>query len=415
MSLVSALFTGVSGLRTNSQAMNILGDNISNVNTVGFKNSRPVFGDLFSTILSNGATTSQLGRGTQFLGSIQSFTQGSFESSSNALDLAVDGSGFFIVNDGQGNFFTRNGQFRLNDNGQVQLVSGETLQGFRITNGVTNSALENIDLAGVQSAPQASTQFTLGVNLNGASSAGATFTSPISLVTSSGAQVVMSLTFTKQTTGNNWNFQASLPAGQGAISSGATGSLSFGTNGQLTGVNGGALANLSLALDFSTANPPAAAQTLTWNLLNAAGTGTNGKVTGFAAASNNNSIVADGFQTGTLVSLGVDQEGIINGLFNNGQSESLFQLGLADFLAPSGLTRSGNNLFAESGQSGQPIIATANTGGFGSILGQTLELSNVDLAAEFVSLITTQQAFQASARVITTTDDLLTETVNLTR
>ena len=416
MSLVGSLFTGVSGLRTNSQAMNILGDNISNVNTVGFKASRAVFGDLFSTILNNGATTSQVGRGTQFLGSTQVFNQGSFETSSNSLDLAIDGSGFFIVNNGTGNFYTRNGQFRLNDNGQVQLISGQILQGFRITNGVVGSTLENVDLAGVQSAPQATTNFTLGANLNGAASAGTTFTSPISIFNSSGAQVVMSITFTKVAApGNDWRYSVTLPSGAGSVSAGASGTMNFGTNGQLTGVNGGAIVNPTITLDFSTANPPAAAQSLTWNLLQPGTTSTNGKMTAFAAPSNNNSIVQDGFPTGTLVGLGVNFDGVINGLFNNGQSESLFQLALADFLAPSGLTRQGQNLFAESGESGQPIIATANTGGFGSVLGQTLELSNVDLAAEFVSLITTQQAFQASARVITTTDDLLTETVNLTR
>ncbi len=415
MSLVGSLFTGVSGLQTNSQAMNILGDNISNVNTIGFKSSKGVFGDLFSSILANGATTSQVGRGTQFLGSIQNFNQGSFETSSSSLDLALDGSGFFIVNDGQGNFYTRNGQFRLNDDGEVQLLTGQILQGHRITNGIVGTTLEDVDLAGVQSAPNASTNFTLGANLNGASSAGVTFNSPISLFNSTGAQVVMSVQFTKQAGGNNWTYSASLPAGAGTISAGASGTLNFNTNGQLSGVNGGGLANQTFTLDFSTANPPAAAQTMTWNLVDANTGATNGKMTAFAAPSNNNSIVQDGFPTGTLVGLGVDKDGIINGLFNNGQSEQLFQIALADFLAPSGLTRRGQNIFAESGQSGQPIIATANTGGFGSVLGQSLELSNVDLANEFVNLITTQQAFQAAARVITTTDDLLSETVNLTR
>lgn len=415
MSLVGSLFTGVSGLQTNSQAMNILGDNISNVNTIGFKASKGVFGDLFSSILANGATTSQVGRGTQFLGSIQNFNQGSFETSSSSLDLALDGSGFFIVNDGQGNFYTRNGQFRLNDDGEVQLLTGQILQGHRITNGIVGTTLEDVDLAGVQSAPNASTNFTLGANLNGASSAGVTFNSPISLFNSSGAQVVMNVQFTKQAVGNNWTYSASLPAGAGSITAGASGTLNFNTNGQLSGVNGGGLANQTFTLDFSTANPPAAAQTMTWNLVNPNTGATNGKMTGFAAPSNNNSIVQDGFPTGTLIGLGVDKDGIINGLFNNGQSEQLFHIALADFLAPSGLTRRGQNIFAESGQSGQPIIATANTGGFGSVLGQSLELSNVDLANEFVNLITTQQAFQAAARVITTTDDLLSETVNLTR
>ena len=113
--------------------------------------------------------------------------------------------------------------------------------------------------------------------------------------------------------------------------------------------------------------------------------------------------------------MSTDSDGVISGLFNNGQSADLFQVALADFLAPVGLSRIGQNLFAESGESGQPIVGAANTGGFGGVLGSSLELSNVDLASEFVTMIQTQQAFQANARTITVTDDLLTEVVNLVR
>lgn len=412
MGLISSLFTGVSGLQSNAEALNVIGDNISNVNTVGFKGSKAVFSDVFSTLLANGDTTSQVGRGAQLQSVLQSFSQGAFEASSNALDLAVDGSGFFTVNNGQGNFYTRNGQFRLNDQGVVQASTGETLQGFRITSGVTSSALTDIDLAGVQSSPVASTSFALGANLNAASSGGTTFTSPVTLFNSVGTQVIMSLTFTKAATGNTWDFVAN--PSQGTVTSGGTGSVTFDTTGQLSSVNGGALADLSIVVDYSAANPPAATQTLNWDLVDSGGA-TNRKLTGFAAQSNNNSLVQDGFPTGTLLGLSTDSDGVISGLFNNGQSERLFQVALADFLSPVGLSRVGQNLFAESNQSGQPIIGAANTGGFGGILGSSLELSNVDLASEFVTMIQTQQAFQAAARVITTTDDLLTETVNLVR
>ncbi len=412
MALVSSLFTGVSGLSSNAQALNVIGDNISNVNTVGFKGSKAVFGDVFSTLLANGDVSSQVGRGSQLQSVLQSFSQGAFESSSNALDMAVDGSGFFVVNNGVGNFYTRNGQFRLNDQGVVQAATGETLQGFKITNNITSASVTDVDLAGVQSSPQASTSFTLGANLNAASSGGTTFSSPITLYNSVGSQVIMSLGFTKATTGNSWNFVAS--PSQGTVTSGASGTITFDTTGQISTINGASPADLSIVVDYSSANPPATSQTLTWDLVNSSGT-TNGKLTGFAAQSNNNSLVQDGFSTGTLLGLSVDKAGIISGLFNNGQSENLFQVALADFLAPTGLSRSGSNLFAESGQSGQPIISTAGTGGFGSVLGSSLELSNVDLATEFVTMIQTQQAFQASARVISTTDDLLTETVNLVR
>ena len=408
MGLISSLFTGVSGLRGNAEAMGVIGDNISNVNTVGFKGSKAVFSDIFSTILSNGSTTSQLGRGSQLQGTIQEFSQGSFESSSNALDLALDGSGFFVVNNGAGNFYTRAGQFRLNDDGLVQAITGEILQGSSISNGVVSTSTTDIDLAGVQSSPQATTTFTLGANLDASATATTTFTSPVTTYNSVGTQVIVSIQFTKVANANQWTYAVS--PSEGTVTSGASGTVTFDTSGALSSPT----TDQSIVIDFSAASTPAATQTLTWDLVDASGN-TNGKLTGFAAASNNNSLVQDGFTTGTLVGLTVATDGKISGLFNNGQTAELFQVALADFLAPSGLTRQGSNLFAESADSGQSVLGFAETGGFGSVVGQSLELSNVDLAEQFVTMIQTQQAFQASARIITTTDDLLTEAVNLVR
>jgi len=411
MSLISTLFTGVSGLSSNSQAMAIIGDNISNVNTVGFKESKAVFSDVFSTILTNGSVTSQLGRGSQLQGTIKSFSQGSFEASSNALDLAIDGSGFFVVNNGAGNFYTRAGQFRLNDDGLVQAITGEILQGNQISNGVSSTTTADINLAGVQSAPQATTSFQLGANLNASASASSTFNTPVTLFNSVGSQIILNVQYTKVAASNSWTYQVS--PSSGSVTSGASGTVTFDSSGQLSSING-ALADQTITLDYNGANPPAAAQTLTWDLVSDSGV-VNGKLTGFNAQSNNNSIVQDGFTTGTLTGLTVNDQGIIAGLFNNGQSDNLYQVIMADFLAPSGLTRQGQNLFAESSDSGQPVLGVAGSGGFGAIVGQTLELSNVDLAEQFVTLIQTQQAFQASARIITTADDLLSEAVNLVR
>ena len=415
MSLISSLFTGVTGLAGQSKGMEIIGDNISNVNTVGFKSSKAVFSDIFSTILTNGSVTSQLGRGSQLQGTIKQFTQGSFEASSNALDLAIDGSGFFVVSPttSTGTFFTRAGQFRLNENGLVQAITGEILQGQQITNDTVSTSVSDIDLAGVQSFPQATTTFTLGANLDASATAATTFTSPITTFNSVGTQVTLSIQFTKVANTNQWTYAVS--TSEGTVTSGASGSVTFDNSGQLSLVGGAAVADQSIVVDYSAASTPADTQTLTWDLLNAAGTGTNGKLTGFAAESNNNSLVQDGFTTGTLTGLTVSDRGVIAGLFNNGQTDDLFQVTLADFLAPSGLTRQGSNLFSESEESGQEVLGLARTGGFGAIVGQSLELSNVDLAEQFITMIQTQQAFQASARIITTIDDLLTESVNLVR
>jgi flagellar hook protein FlgE len=407
-SLLSSLYTGVSGLSANSEAMGIIGDNISNVNTVGFKSSKAVFSDLFSTVLANGSTTRQLGRGSQLSGTLKEFSQGAFEASSNALDMALDGSGFFVVNNGSGNQYTRAGQFRLNDNGLVQTVTGQILQGQRVTNGTVSSTVEGIDLAGVQSSPEATTSFTLGANLDASSSSTATFNSPISIFNSVGTQIIASIQFTKVDGANSWTYNIS--TSEGTLTSGASGTVSFDNSGNLTTPT----TDPSIVIDYSASSSPALTQTLSWDLVNSSGT-TNGKLTGFAAASNNNSLVQDGFSTGTLVGLTTDSTGIISGLFNNGQTDKLFQVTLGDFLAPTGLQRAGSNLFSETADSGQVVLGTAGTGGFGGITGQSLELSNVDLAEQFVTMIQTQQAFQASARIITTADDLMTEAVNLVR
>ena len=413
MSLIGTLSTGVSGLITNSRAMNIIGDNIANVNTTGFKSSRAVFGDQFSTSLAGGSLTSQVGKGTQLLGSLQSFAQGAFENSTSALDLAVDGNGFFIVNDGTGNFYTRAGQFRINANGLVQTITGEILQGFQITNNVVGTTLTDVSLSNVQSQPQFTTQFTLGTQLDAAAPDLTVFNSPIQIFNSVGSQDILNIQFTRDVAGNDWDYVITSSITGAIFTSGDTGSLMFDVNGQLVDANGGTT-NLSIVIDYTSASPPAASQTITWNLFDTSGV-TNGSMTGFAAPSANNSVIQDGFGSGVLIGVAVDFDGTVAGLFNNGQSQPLFQLGLAKFLAPTGLARLGDNLFAETRLSGQATISLPQTGALGSVLGNTLELSNVDLAEEFVQLIKTQQAFQASARVISSTDDLLTETVNLTR
>jgi len=418
MSLISTLTTGVSGVITNSRALNIIGDNISNVNTTGFKSSRAVFGDLFSTSLNGGTLTSQVGKGAQLLGSLQSFEQGAFENSTSALDLAIDGNGFFIVNDGTGNFYTRAGQFRINENGFVETITGEVLQGFEITNNVVGTTLTDVDLSSIQSAPQPTTIFTVNAQLDGSEVAGYTFNSPVQIYNSVGTQDILNIQFTKiAAVGNDWgiNFSSSVGAVVGAaVPPAFDATLNFDTGGQLIGINGGGLTDWTINLDYSASAPPAAAQAVIWDLADLAGL-TNGDMTGFDAPSSNNTVVQDGYGSGILIGVAVDFDGTVAGLFNNGASQDLYKLGLADFLSPTGLTRMGQNLFAESRLSGQPVVSFAETGSFGSVLGNTLELSNVDLAEEFVQLIKTQQAFQASARVISTTDDLLTETVNLTR
>ncbi|MCH8207515.1 MAG: flagellar hook-basal body complex protein [Nitrospinae bacterium] len=238
--------------------------------------------------------------------------------------------------------------------------------------------------------------------------------SPITIFNSVGSEIALEIEFNK-TGPNAWDYIISVPPGDGTINLANlnnSGSVEFDANGILTVVNGG-LVNPEFFITYASATPPAADQTITWNLLD--GTVSNGFLTGFASISSNNSLVQDGFPSGSLTGLTVDSDGIINGMFSNGQTEGLFQIALANFLSPTGLTREGSNLFSATVASGEAIIGTANTGSRGEILGSVLELSNVDLVTEFISLIRTQRAFQASARVVTTADELLNEVINIMR
>ncbi|MCH8933439.1 MAG: flagellar hook-basal body complex protein, partial [Nitrospinae bacterium] len=349
MSLIGTLATGVSGILTNSRALNIIGDNISNINTTGFKSSKAVFGDLFSTSLGGGTLTSQVGRGAQLIGSLQSFAQGSFELSTSALDLAIDGNGFFIVNDGTGNFYTRAGQFRVNENGLVEILTGEILQGFQIlANNVVGTTLTDVSLTGVQSQPQPTTTFTLGAQLDGSEVNPFTFNSPIQVFNSVGTQDILNIQFTREPatvpTTNLWSVL--ITSQEGTVTTGAAGFLEFGPTGQLIDVDIGAavlgntVTDWAIIIDYSTGVPPAALLPINWDLADTILLNpgvTNGDMTAFAAPSANNSVIQDGFGSGVLVGVAVDFDGTVFGLFDNGQSQNLFQLGLANFLSPTGL------------------------------------------------------------------------------
>ncbi|MBI3813964.1 MAG: flagellar hook protein FlgE [Nitrospinae bacterium] len=412
MSLSSSLFSGVSGLMSYGQAMDVIGDNIANVNTVGFKGSKSVFADILSHSVSNGSATLQIGRGSMLQNVNLSFAQGSFETTGNATDMAVQGTGFFIVNQGTERYYTRAGQFTLNSASKLANPNGLVVQGYQLdTNGVARGSLGDIDLSGVQSQPKASTYFRLGSNLNANASSGTVFQSAVNLYSSLGQLVTLTISFTKQT-GNNWNYSMAATttgAASGSITvTGGTGTVGFSTSGQLTSPT----TNPAITITGVSGASPIS---VTWNLINSSTGSTYGDMTGYAANSVTNSLSQDGYATGTLKALSVDQDGIVSGLFSNGQTQKLRQIGLSNFSSPWGLTRTGNSLFAESATSGQPVLGLARAGGFGSIAGSSLEQSNIDLGTEFVTMIQTQRGYQANSRIITTADEMMTEAVNLKR
>ena len=413
MSLSSAMFTGVSGILTMGNAMNVIGDNIANVNTIGFKGNRSIFADILANSLSNGSTVMQTGRGTFTQAISPSWEQGSFETTGNATDVGIQGAGFFVVRrqSDSGIFYTRAGQFTLDDDGMLINPQDFIVQGYRVTSSVgsvitTASASEDISIDGVTAQPSATTAFRIGMNLDAAASAGTTFATSFDVYNAIGERVTLTYTFTKSSTAQTWTY--GVTSSTGSVTSGASGSITFDSVGAITSP----AADTTLVISGF----PSGASTLTttWDLIDSSGSAYN-EITGYAATSTTTSIIQDGFSTGTLRGLSVDQDGFISGLFSNGQSQFLYQLELADFASPWGLQREGGTMYAETQQSGQALLGTAGTAGLGTILGSALELSNVDLATQFVKMIQNQRGYQANSRVITTVDDMMAEAVNLKR
>lgn len=428
MSLSSAMYSGVSGLMTYGNAMNVTGDNIANVNTIGFKANSTIFADVLANSVSNGATTMQFGRGALIQGVKASFAQGSFETTGNATDMGIQGAGFFVVKDSvnTGTYYTRAGQFIINKDGKLANPNDYLVQGYKLVSnalGVVTRAngATDIDISGVQSVPKTTTQFRMGLNLSTVASAGATFSTSLNVYNSLGEEVTLTYNFTRIGTPLQWEYYVTSSDVTTITGAAASGTLTFSSSGALlTRGDIGGNANVApitgdLDLILGGFNSGAANLTIQWDLYNTLAAAQRSEITGYASNSVTNSMWQDGYSTGVLRGLSVDQEGIISGLFSNGQTQQMFQVQLADFISPWGLSRQGNTLYAETTDSGQPIMGYAKAGGFGSIYGSSLELSSVDMSKEFVDMIQNQRAYQANSRIITTVDQMLQEVISLKR
>lgn len=424
MSLFSAFYSGLSGLSANANSLNVIGNNLSNLNTVGYKGGSTTFRDLFSSALGGLSTQGngnpiQFGLGTQINTVAQDFSQSSFQSTGNALDMALQGQGFFVLRPvGGGQTFTRAGNFTRNNNGFLVAPNGANVMGWNrdpVTGLVnTNTAIQPIQIAtGTTVAAFATQNVRLGVNLNSSATAGPTSTvqTPVQVYDSQGNLQTLSISYTK-TGANTWTYTVTDPSGVATIGGAASGTLTFSPTGTLLSINGagnGFGANPALSINW---NNGTAISAISINMVNVDG---SLNFTQYNAPSATNSTYQDGFGAGTLKDLTVDQNGLISGSFSNGQVFSLGQVALAIFNNNNGLVQQGNNQWSESLASGSATIGTANAGGRGGVLGANLELSNVDVAGEFTKLILSQRGYQANGRIVTTTDELLQETLNLKR
>jgi flagellar hook protein FlgE len=335
------------------------------------------------------------------------FTQGSFQTTSSGLDVAIDGEGFFMVNNGA-TAYTRAGNFQLDQNGNVVTPSGAILQGYLAdpTTGLITGAIGNLQLLGTPVPAVATANGTLAVNLDASATAAAAWTFAAGATPPAAAQYNNSTSVTvydslggahqvgvyvANTGSNAWTAHYVYQDAAGTYTEAGTQAMTFNADGTLaTGASSGALA-------FAWGNGSAAGSS-TFDL-----TGT----TQFAAAFSVSAISQDGYASGTLKNVLIADDGVVTGVFTNGQTRNLAQLALARFIAPTGLTKLGNNLYAQSSTSGQPIVGAPETSGLGRTLSDTLELSNVDIAEEFTNLISAQRGFQANTKIITTTDELL--------
>lgn len=432
MSIWTAMYSGVSGLNVHGHGLSITGDNIANVNTVGFKRARGVFGDMLTTFLPTTANTAQLGRGVMLIGIEQEFVQGASMNTENPLDLSVIGSGFFAlrgVHAGvNGHFYTRAGNFKLDSDGFMVNGSGLRVQGFAtIPQGDTTvtRSLGDLRLGGITVPPTQTNSITVTGSLNPQDTLNpvfdvldpdgtASFTTTLTIYDSLGQPHQVEV-HANRTAAQTWEWHTlarsdEVVGGVGEMTEIGSGTLTFDATGRLVQET-----TVSNTVDFVGAAPN---QVINYDFGDSLNDGGSGLVGTTQFSTQPSAIVfqdQNGNPTGVLQALVVDTEGQIMGSFTNGETKELGQVAIANFTNPRGLDRLGGNMWAATPGSGDPAIGAANTDGRGAILSQTLEQSNVDMAQEFVDLIRTQRAYQASSKTITTADTLMETVIGLKR
>ncbi len=554
--MLSSLFSGTSGMKTNMNTMSVIGNNLANMNTIGFKSSRVAFADLMSQNISGLSGQNQVGLGVQMSDVSTIFTQGAMESTSNTMDLAIDGDGLFIVKNSQGtDNYTRAGQFSFDNSGYMVNPGSNVVRGFLAdSKGIIGTALADIKIDFSSVPPTATTDIDMVANLNSnadvtgfvfktgvndqikfTSDMGGTptavtaslitddglvsgeaytgdevavamksaleakdpggnkfsvsyvrstglftvtndasntqsvrldwdtslssstlgfnavasgtiapggsdvsdtmagafdvtkpietsnFSSAINVFDSLGKSHQVSVYFRKSgtsATGNTWQWKAVVDGADsntGNTEIQSEGTLKFTTAGALNSESTISYLLTSGGFDFS--GGPTQGQTIAFDFGDSITEGSDGLagLTQYGQSSAVYSQNQDGSPVGTFQRSYINQEGILQGVYSNGDTKALAQIALAKFTNNTGLIKEGGNLFAETAESGAPIVSVPGTGSVGTIHSSSLELSTVDIAEEFVKMITAQRGFQASSRIITTTDELLTELVNLKR
>jgi flagellar hook protein FlgE len=426
MSLTNSLYIGISGLQAHGEAISVVGDNIANASTVGFKRNRASFSDMLGGELD----AQRLGGGVRIGATQTLWDQGAVTQTGNPLDLAIRGGGLFVVKGTHGGqtaqYYTRDGRFQLDAQGIVTNQEGLKLQGYAIDTAGTRALTPgDLPLGARQSPPIATTNATMTLNLDANAAILPPF-DPLNPNTTSnyatsetvydslGAAHQVQVYFRSQGAGA-WEYHAMVDGGE--LTGGIAGTATEIASGTLTFNSAGALASqtsTASSANFLNATP---AQVIAFQFgddIASGGTGLAG-TTQFAAPSSVNGLDIDGRGAGKLTDITISDDGKIRGVFDNGDRIELAQIALADFANEGGLTRAGDGLMAESAASGKPLVDVPGTAGRGAVSSGALESSNVDLGNELVTLIAYQRAFQANAKTVTTADEMMTDITNLKR
>ncbi|MGX1900349.1 flagellar hook protein FlgE [Thermolongibacillus altinsuensis] len=402
--MLRSMYSGIGGMRNFQVKLDVIGNNIANVNTYGFKKGRVTFKDLMSQTISGasrpglftgGQNPKQVGLGAT-LASIDTVdTQGSLQTTGRVLDIGINGDGYFAVAQGNNLLYTRAGNFYLDANGTLVTADGYRVQGYPVKNGVVdyNTITDIVLDTNTVMPPSKTTYVNFDGNLDVNTTTGNTVTINFKVKDQIGRDVPLTITFTKNA--SNWGvtITESDPDPDVSITSGTT-TISFDATGRITSGSPFTLQfkdadnnNQSITLDFS-------------------------KMTQFASPTTASVDKMDGNSEGYLESFNIGASGEVNGVFSNGQVRVMGQLAIATFANNGGLMKAGNNYFQASNNSGLPDFGVAGEGR-GTLQSGALEMSNVDLAEEFTEMIVAQRGFQANTRIITTSDEILQELVNL--
>jgi flagellar hook protein FlgE len=402
--MLRSLFSGISGLKAHQQMMDVTSNNIANVNTVGYKSSNVVFEDTLSQMIrASGASTdttgginpTQIGLGVQLAAVQTNFTQGSTQITNKPTDVLIQGDGFFVLKNGGNTMYSRAGAFTLDTDGYLLNPDGAYVQGYAATNGVVDSfgQLSNIRLPTGTSIPgSATTTVTMGGNLSPTGTSALKVTATV--YDQNGAAYALPVTFTPHDPPDGGYDVAVLDPADNTNQLG-TGNVAFDAAGKFDPTN--STSPITVTVNGATMNVDLS------------------DMTGYAGLSSPTNTATDGYSAGTLTQFQIGSDGVVTGIFSNDQKQALGQLAIATFNNPAGLEKEGDSTYTSSANSGLAEIGVPNSAGRGVLVSGALEMSNVDLATEFTNLIIAQRGFSANAKVITTSDDMLQDLVNIKR